>query len=116
MSEIKPALTEQEWKRFPSWGHSAEPKPGEEPLYHRTRHGIAAANLHEQPFGFTREDVTLLRKLWDYAWERSVHAQEKSGALAERLALDQIADRIEALLPPEENHGATQSPDTDEAS
>lgn len=51
------------------------------------RHALAALALHGQPFGFTREDVANLR--W-VACQRMPRAA----------ALNQIADRIEALLPP----------------
>lgn len=43
-------------------------------------------------FGFTREDVRLLRESIEWG---SPHEQ----------ALNNLADRIEALLPPEENSG-----------
>lgn len=60
------------------------------------RHALAALCLHDQPFGFTREDVELLRdtKCSDvlhlgYAYEEEPEAH-----------LNDLADRIEALLPP----------------
>lgn len=75
MDEIKPATTLDEWLRD-------------------YRHALAALALQDQPFGFTREDVRVLR------------------AIAEVIApdypadpdadLSSIADRIAALLPPEE--------------
>lgn len=52
-------------------------------------HGIAAFALHGQPFGFTREDVAMLR----------VFASPPDAPAFTPL-LD-LADRIEALLPPE---------------
>ena len=51
-------------------------------------HGAAALCLHERGFGFTREDVDFLRN----QDEPNEHVQE---------GLHGIADRIEALLPPE---------------
>ena len=57
---------------------------------HRRRHALSVLCLHEQPFGFTREDVALLR-----AAQRTSEIQD-FGGLA-----DNLADRIEALLPPE---------------
>jgi hypothetical protein len=48
-------------------------------------HAMAALCLHDQPFGFTREDVWELRYL-------QFHHKE----------LQDLADRIEALLPPED--------------
>lgn len=83
---IKPALTAEEW---------AERLVGEYPyvmvdLKQRdvSNHGIAAKLLYGQPFGFTREDVKVLR-----------HATEEGGDPA----MDLLADRIEALLPPKED-------------
>jgi hypothetical protein len=49
------------------------------------RDALAALALHGQPFGFTREDVDLLR----WVAEHTDHATGR------------LADRIEALLPPE---------------
>ena len=99
MSEIKPALTAEEWAVFPSWTNA---EPGEwQPAYFPRPHGIAAVNLNDQPFGFTREMVEAVRTLdshnnlkWDQVrvlWD----------------LVRSMADRIEALLPPEETH-ATQ--------
>ena len=59
------------------------------------RHAIAATALHGQPFGFTREDVALLREhfTWDVTCDVSEGAARSGTSLA---------DRIEALLPPED--------------
>ena len=48
------------------------------------RHALAALSLYKQPFGFTREDVEHLRG--------GFHAHDFTS----------LADRIEALLPPED--------------
>lgn len=55
------------------------------------RHALAALCLHEQPFGFTQQDVAMLRQEADDEWPASheMHA-----------ALTNLADRIAALLPP----------------
>jgi hypothetical protein len=65
------------------------------------RHGLAARCLHGQPFGFTREDVVRCR--------RAAHAAEgrhdQSGEWADYEDMEawaSLADRIEALLPPED--------------
>jgi hypothetical protein len=58
-------------------------------------HALAALCLHGQPFGFTREDVRLLRNAADDYRDGENHLWPIGGGL---LAL---ADRIEALLPPE---------------
>lgn len=55
----------------------------------------AALALHNQPFGFTREDVNWLRTITEYT-EYSTHMDEEQIKRTEFLA-----DRIEALLPPE---------------
>ena len=51
-------------------------------------HALAALCLYEQEFGFTREDVDVLRGI-----SRCEFAPGHDG-------LDSLADRIEALLPP----------------
>lgn len=61
------------------------------------RHGIAALCLHGQPFGFTREDVKLLR-------EGIVHEQAEYLPV-EATRISDLADRIEALLPPDATGG-----------
>lgn len=107
MSEpLKPALTPEEWVKL----EGPIGKEGFAPfdirgglLYlpdsymewapsNRERHALAALCLHEQPFGFTRNDVRLLNALvcTDRAWMN-----------ARKEILDLIA-RIEALLPPEQ--------------
>ena len=63
------------------WGESAYRYPI------TNRHGAAALCLHEQPFGFTRKDVKTLRAA--------------DPAFGDCGILHAIADRIEALLPPE---------------
>jgi hypothetical protein len=104
VSEIKPALTSEEWEHFEfatgerpgdtlfgyinpdtralhlGWnGDGMKPVKNSAPL--------AALALYGQPFGFTREDVRELRAM-------SVNGFTYFG-------LNSIADRIEALLPPE---------------
>ncbi len=115
MSEIKPALTAKEWEyvRYEyddstevlggGWGEREHGRANqavfllEGGLDYRSgaTHGVAAYLLHNQPFGFTREDVELLREIAgnemgntddDTLWKPTFH----------------LADRIEALLPPEE--------------
>ena len=60
------------------------------------RHALAALALDEQPFGFTREDVEILRACMvgfdgSYPWDADMIDRFRS-----------LADRIAALLPPEE--------------
>ncbi|KKM65039.1 hypothetical protein LCGC14_1495250 [marine sediment metagenome] len=114
MSEIKPALTAEEWK-FVSyeydgstevlgggWGEREHGRANEAvnllegALGYRpgATHGVAAYLLHEQPFGFTRDDVIALRAMQDRinfeALDRGIPS------------VKDLADRIEALLPQEE--------------
>jgi hypothetical protein len=49
---------------------------------------------------FTREDVELVRKVHNYRWDHTIGEAEKRDAREERLAYQDLADRIEALLPP----------------
>ena len=98
MSETpKPALTPEEWASFPSWP-SAEPLADDNdlPLYYPSKHGIAAANLYGTPEGFTREDVEAVRRArtgYELGWsDYEVHIA----------TLASLADRIAALLPPED--------------
>lgn len=95
MSEIKPALTAEEWlNAFDKEGCPVFNFDIDEDGLGRgltatirggDRHRFAAACLHGQPFGFTREDVFFLRDL-EQVTENS----------------ESLADRIEALLPLEE--------------
>ena len=98
MSEkIEPALTAEEW------AHVAPlPAVGVELVWPDAvgraervvgAHAAAALALYGQPFGFTREDVALLRG------ERFGGFNEDRVELWE--AMDNLAARIAALLPPE---------------
>jgi hypothetical protein len=102
VSEIKPALTEQEWIDYGE-GEDMGPLKFEDyfgdlyvnqagPIEGKDRHAIAAMALHKQPFGFsfTREDVAMLRNV----------INPRHPSPRERACLD-LADRISALLPPE---------------
>ncbi len=91
MTEVKPALTPEQWASFPNWP-DAEPKP-KKPHYYPTCHGIAAANLHELRY-FTHEHVELLREV----------AGNEMGMTDDDTLykpMFALADLIEALLPPE---------------
>jgi len=108
MSEIKPALTPEEWASvFDDEGcpvfmlpHNYEPDNDVKVrLCGRSRLPVAAACLHEQPFGFTREDVELLHNVVSAVWASML----SDAASEESVKLNSIADRIEALLPPVKN-------------
>lgn len=123
---MKPALTAEEWDSgyeskdltvslrsnnrlgvsahsYPLGGTLGDP---------RDIHALAALCLHGQPFGFTREDVVRHRNVaesirmslelqgpaatWDFPREE-IDSKARHAAWH-----DSMADRIEALLPPEE--------------
>jgi hypothetical protein len=70
------------------------------------QHKVAAACLHNAPFGFTRADVQLLQKTWhedDCGALYALYDHEcKCDSHPDRIALRAIASKIAALLPPEE--------------
>jgi len=102
---ISPALTDEEWSEvFDNDGCPVFIFPEEEDgereiditIRKGDRHRFAAACLHEQPFGFTREMVHAIRQTASQ-WAGVSHPGVQNFI---KLA-DQAADRIEALLPPE---------------
>lgn len=107
MSEIKPALTAEEWA---SARVSSKSPCNQFPLYvdgvyqPQNAPKLAALLLDDEPFGFTREDVGLLRGLEVYPGL----AIEEGDANRLRGMFNDLADRISALLPPEEKD-ATQT-------
>ncbi len=115
--KIKPALTEQEWAkgvivrahpRFPEgppatiWDEGTGQVLFKEAdhlavhVFPHLRHPVAALCLKDQPFGFTRKDVQAVQLAARKARQR--RGVEGSGYAD---YLDKLADRIEALLPPE---------------
>jgi hypothetical protein len=119
MSEIKPALTAEEWGgvrrgngRFVVLtevvGQSVSPRGvpvlevGIRDLCYScgipsVAHAVAAVHLHGQPFGYTWEDVYALRWAADFATGTSLttdYTRDKASAL------HHLADRIASLLPP----------------
>lgn len=83
---IGPALTAEEWAKSGSVDVV-------ESSYETGRHAMAALCLYGQEFGFTREDVEWLRLMaLDMADLRAPMNVK---------ACNHLADRIEALLPPE---------------
>lgn len=103
------ALNPDEWARFGTWSPLA--RVGEMSLCMGVAdyRAVAALALYGQPFGFTHEDVRLLR-----AVARSAHLLMENRpdgywsagvADADKLAAS-LADRIAALLPPE--HPSTE--------
>lgn len=99
MSEkVEPALTPEEWAyAVERWRLDDGPSryvSGDDRCYAGCRipesdyHATAALCLHGQPFGFTRADVESVRYVSDW--------------LDRPNPLRDLADRIEALLPPHE--------------
>lgn len=108
--EVKPALTAEEWATLRKQGRVVvgcdnvsatitTAIPGHSPL----AHSIAAVALHGQPFGFTREDVAIVRECVEHlgcnCGENSCHDHLDTKAADDLLR--SLAARIEALLPPE---------------
>lgn len=95
MTDIKPAPVnwpeEIEWRQKSSEKYKDDPDEpmAKWPLVDYDRHALAALALHGQTFGFTREDVEALRSL-----SADLHPNNEP--------FYSLADRIAALLPPEE--------------
>jgi len=95
---MKPALTREEWEVEQSFPLS----PGDwvEYFYDTPEdlHALAARCLHNQPFGFAHWMVSwMLTRSWG-----AVPRKIQDGMRTEADVDKYIADRIEALLPPEE--------------
>ena len=85
---------------MPEGGHLSlffdrhRPRPDSIDVEPKDRHAVAAMALHGQPFGFTHEDVRLLRNSADNV------VSDSNWHYADAEALNALADRIEKLLPP----------------
>ena len=107
MSEpIRPALTPEEWAKIQIRRDLDYPyrisilHPFRDPRSYSLdeyRHALAALCLHGQPEGFTREDVDLLREV-----SALLAPRPHEGSFLKVGPLLMLADRIAALLPPEE--------------
>ncbi len=103
---IKPALTAEEWGRallassrlgalaLTVGNRDDLAKPGTPECVAAFDHAKAALCLHEQPFGFTHEDVEFLRRVVILA------ASIAPGHEAYWSKAHNLASRIEALLAP----------------
>lgn len=110
MNEIKPALTAEEWagvctvgRPMEVWGKAGGGGLGvvvNGLLDPSDRHALAAHCLNGQPFGFTREDVKWLHHAAAHAKPAPPEYRQLSDEIV-AIYLD-LADRIEALLPPED--------------
>lgn len=93
-STIQPALTPGQWEEAQQWAASTYGWGGSDDLVslsHWNDHAAAALHLHGQPFGFTHEDVRRVQ----FAARRFL-----AMPIADAEALERLADRIAALLPP----------------
>ena len=96
---IKPALTAEEWASDTPIDDNTQTIVGGRLyfagrlIHDMDRHALAALCLHGQTYGFTREDVELLRE--------SDRIHQVNSPPEERGPYADLADRIEALLPPE---------------
>lgn len=116
MSEsIPPALTKEEWERgsigFEYWGTASLNNTGElhvrspdKPAIFKAgeRHGLAALCLHQQPFGFHRAEVHYLRVLADLHERYAGEGKDPQASPLGISVMRDVADKIEALLPPED--------------
>jgi len=101
---MKPALTREEWEEYLKDFHTGLPISS---VVGRNPHAVAALCLHLQPFGFAREDVEILDRVATGLGFQAMDLEAKGiSSKFERDrqdALNSLADRIEALLPPEQN-------------
>lgn len=113
MSQDKtPALTWEEWRAsaylsggiVANWQMAESDREwliletdDEERLSRPQRHALAALCLYQQPFGFTQDDVRLLK---DFAAAHREWPNEKQIDFASKL--ESIATRIANLLPPKD--------------
>ncbi len=92
MSEkIEPAISAENWAEHIDRGDDLEQRLGED----WSRHALAAFALHDQPFGFTQEDVDTLRRV-------APITTRLVGGHSVWQRLLSLADRIADLLPPRE--------------
>lgn len=91
---IEPALTAEEWAASPNFDN-----PEDFDRYGGTRHALAALALNGQPFGFTHEEVELLRAAAESEAVGIDDPVERARAGAD---FNRLADKLEALLPPRE--------------
>ena len=95
---MKPALTAEEWWEIKHRETSGAP-PFDFFMAESGIHGKVAWMLHNQPFGFTRKHVELLRAV--PCSDRVVYDHEIEQENKTQEAYADLADRIEALLPPD---------------
>lgn len=101
MTDIKPALTEEQWRIYMA-GYARLDVEASFGLGHmpdldtKDPHAIAALALHGQEFGFSWDDVDTLRKY-------DVIVARYEGRQDDEVDMHALADRIASLLPPRES-------------
>ena len=110
MSEIKPALTAEQWAKK-DFFLEARLMMGGQLLQVECDdvvngpHAVAAIALDGQPYGFTREMLAALQRTITDAHvmhdDRVTDADERRECEAQLDLADAVADCVEALLPPE---------------
>lgn len=101
---MNPALTAEEWEichregAYECDGYIFTDDGG---FVSPTRRGVAAFLLYTNEGGFTREDVKVLRKRADRQRKAACYYDYPLDAFTKAARTDDLADRIEALLPPE---------------
>lgn len=105
MSEIKPALTAEQWADALERSRLNPSRPIDREVAIRWREhqdapytGLAALLLYGQPLGFTQEDVRLLEE-WRSGLMTANYGRGRGSPVERQLA--SLADRIKALLRPE---------------
>lgn len=99
---MKPALTAEEWEK------NNQVPVGKDGImcgcyiWDEDKHAMAARCLRDQPFGFTREDVEMCRRFDVMMNFKAVSNGEAWLTIDAMEYFKDLASRIEALLPPED--------------
>lgn len=88
--EIKPALSAEDWVVY---GPKVYPDILESLAFQDDYHAVAALALHNQPFGFTQDEVSDLVDLLGLVDWESIEGLRNS--------LTSVLTKVRALLPPE---------------
>lgn len=116
LPEVKPALTREEWEiETHDWETGLPPLPrmvteysvelliaGRKTTPEERNHAMAAMCLHGQSFGFSWEDVDVLRHEATYLHEAANRGAKYPVVSEYGADLESLADRIACLLPPRE--------------
>lgn len=97
---MKPALSAEEWREVLLDG---PPVHAHHSVHEEDKHYVAALCLYGQEFGFTREMALVIRQhaqFYDLTALR-IKGKDVPGLPTVGSVFSAVADRIEALLPPE---------------